>query len=427
MTDLNAPFCWLVIPFTWYNSFHQAAVVFSDPADVTGHSRHFYKKHNVLYVAKSNVLLRTGFQRHRALSLVLDEAAFLNGAILQVFASTLLTDALAVGSVLPPQMLPNLHVCLGTKKVKQRIREFCPVGMADNGAKPRKGNAVPKGDDLISTWHVMVAVDNALRATLLKEGLEYFVSAEGGRWALPRLPRPFRPAVLSLMSDQGLFRLALHLTVSMPLRVHWCPGPCHIESNIDSGILEALNLQHMTEKTNHIAKLLRGSKRGPGKWHREIMDAFRAFETECDAVGGADLLQWFEDGYASQIALQLGLPAPVGTAGVRRILHVVRRHAHRKGIDGQSGRWMNSFDIASWAIRQRHIRLFLYSLTVVLQNCNPFTLRNIDFGDSLSDVFDKSPQSLLAACRILNDDLLFKVAGNSRYTCGSVSKSRQED
>ena len=141
------------------------------------------------------------------------------------------------------------------------------------------------------------------------------------------------------------------------------------------------------------------------------MDAFHAFETECDAVGGADLLRFFEDGYASQIAMQMGLPAPVGNAGVRRILRVVRRHARKTGIDGCPGRWMNSHDTASSAIRMRHIRLFLYSLTVGVQNCNPFTLRNIDFWDSLSDIFDKSPHSLLAACRILNDDLLFKVGG----------------
>ena len=365
----------------------------------------------MLYVAKSNVFLRTGFRRHRVMSLVLDEAAFLNGAILQVFASTPLTAALAAGSVLPPQMLPNLHVCFGTKKVKARIQEFCPAGMADVGARSRKGNKVPKGDDLMPTWHAMVAVDNALRSTLLTDGLDTFASAEKGRWALPRLSRPFRPPVLTLMSDQGLFRMALHLIVSMPLRVHWSPGPCHIESNIDSGILEALNLQHMTEKTNHIVKLLRGPKRGEGKWHREIMDAFNAFETECDTAEGADLLQFFEDGYASQIAMQQSLPAPVGIAGVRRILRVVRRHARRKGIDGCSGRWLNSFDTASSADRTRHIRLFLYSLAVVVQNCNPFKFRDIDFGDSLSDVFAKSPQSLLAGCRILNDDLLFKVGG----------------
>ena len=386
-------------------------MAFSSPADVSGHSRHIYKKHNLLYVAKSNVLLRTGFQRHRALSLVLDEAAFINGAILQVFASTPLTAALAAGCVLPPQMLPNLHVCLGTKKVKARIQEFCPAAMADVGAKPRQGNAVPKGDDLIPTWHVMLGVDNALRTTLLKDGLDTFVADEKSRWALPRLPGPFRPPVLTLMSDQGLFRLALHLTVSMPLRVHWSPGPCHIESNIDSGILEALNLQHMTKNINHVVKLLRGPKRGPGKWHREIMDAFNAFEKECDTAEGADLLQFFADGYAPQIAMQMSLPAPVGMAGVRRILRVVRRHARKKGINGCSRRWMNSFDTTSSAIRLRHIRLFLYSLTVGIQNCNPFTMRNIDFWDSLSDIFVKSPQSLLAACRILNDDLLFKVGG----------------
>ena len=74
---------------------------------------------------------------------------------------------------------------------------------------------------------------------------------------------------------------------------------------------------------------------------------------------------------------------------------------------------MNSFDTASAAVRTRHIRLFLYSLAVLVQNCNPFALRNIDFSDTLAEDFGKSPQSLLAACRILNDDLLFKVAGNN--------------
>ena len=123
----------------------------------------------------------------------------------------------------------------------------------------------------------------------------------------------------------------------------------------------------------------------------------------------ADLLKFFEDGYASQIAMQMGLPAPVGRAGVRRILRVVGRHVRKKGIDGKSIRWMNGFDTASCALRQRHLRLFLYSLAVVVQSCNPFVFRNIDFGDSLSEIFIKSPQGLLAACRVLNDDVLFKV------------------
>ena len=152
----------------------QAAAAFSQAADVSGHPKHTYKKHNVLYVAKSNVLLRSGLQRHRALSLVVDEAAFVNGAILQVFASTPTTADVAVGSVLPPQMLPDLHVCLSDKKVMARIQEFCPAGVAEVGEKPRQGNAVPKGDELIPSWHAMVAVDNALRMTLLSDGLAYF-------------------------------------------------------------------------------------------------------------------------------------------------------------------------------------------------------------------------------------------------------------
>ena len=249
---------------------------------------------------------------------------------------------------------------------------------------------------------------------LLTDGLAYFFSENAERWALPRLQGPFHPAVLSLMSDQGLFRMAQHMTLSLPMRVHWCPGPCHQESNIDAGVMEALNFQHLTEKTNHVVKVLRGPQKAAGKWHRQIMSAFESFMAECTAAGGADLLQFFEDGYASQIALELGLAAPVDEAGVQRILRTVRRYARRKGIDGKSARWMNSFDTASCVVRTRHTRLFLLSLAVLTQNCNPFTLRNIDFGDSLADVFAKSPQSLLAACRILHDDLLFKVVSSRK-------------
>ena len=355
--------------------------------------------------------MRTGFRRHPALSIALDEASFVNGAILQCFASAPLTADLAGGTVLPPQMLPDLHVCLSSKKVKARILEFCPAAGADICTKPRKGNAVPKGDPLIPTWHNMIAVDHALRGTLLEDGLDCFESKNKERWALPRLQkRPFRPAVLSLISDQGLFRLGLHMTVAMPLRVQWFPGPCHIESNIDGGILEALNLQHLSEKTNHVVKLLRGPQKASGKWHRQIMSALDSFERECRTAGGAVLLRWFEQGYASQIAFELGLPAPVGNEGVYRILRRVRRIARKKGIDGKSVRWMNSYDTAKSVLPQKTARLFLYSLAVLMQNCNPFTIRNIDFGDSLADVFAKSPQSLLAAVRILRDDLMFKVA-----------------
>ena len=343
---------------------------------------------------------------------MVDEAAFVNGAVLQAFASTPITADLAGGASLPPQILPDLHICLNTKKVKARILEFLPSATDNMCATPRRGNAVPKGDQLIPTWHAMVAVDNVLRVTLLEEGLEYFESKNTRRWALPRLPRPFCPAVLSLISDQGLFRLGLHMTVSMPLRVQWFPGPCHIESNIDSGILEALNLQHVTEKTNHIVKLLRGPNKAAGKWHRQIISAFRSFETECHTAGGAALLRWFEQGYASQIAFEMELPAPVGNAGVNMILNRVRLLASRKGVDGKSGRWMSSYDTASCVVRTRHARLFLNSLAVLVQNCNPFTIRDIDFSDSLGDIFRKSPQSLLASCRILHDDLLFKVAAS---------------
>lgn len=393
-------------------SFPQANSTLQSSSDVAGHAGHVYRKQNVLYTAKANVLMRTGLERNRALSLVADEASFVNGSVLQVFASCPISWETAAGAVLPPQLLPDLHICFSDKKVAARILEFMPAAGAEATLqRPRKGARVPTGDDLIPSWHVVIAMDHGLRHSFLREGLDQFVAEEQNeerRWILPR--HLFQPNVVSLMSDQGLFKVGLHMAISMGMRAVWFYGPCHVEANLDTGVLEALNLQHMSEKVGHLLKLWRGPQKAYGRWHRRIKEAFQKFE---EAYTTDEVVRRFFDGYVGLICQDLDLPAPVGDAGFAIVLDRVRMIVRKKGLDGKAVRWMNSYDSAKFVLKTRHCRLFLLDLTVLVQNCNPFAIQNIDFGDNLDDVFAKSPHSLVAGCRILRDDLMFKVVSRN--------------
>jgi hypothetical protein len=91
-------------------------------------------------------------------------------------------------------------------------------------------------------------------------------------------------------------------------------------------------------------------------------------------------------------------------------LEAISRVANLKGPSGKSARWFAEYDASAAALADRHCRLFLADLVVILQGAAP-AAANIDFGDDMADVFAKCGQSMQAACHILRDDALFKVLG----------------
>ena len=88
---------------------------------------------------------------------------------------------------------------------------------------------------------------------------------------------------------------------------------------------------------------------------------------------------------------------------------VLKRLANHKGEDGSSIRWFAEYDASVQALRHRHCRMLLADLVVILQGASPYN-SNVDFNDDLSEVFQKSGQSMQAACHVLRDESLFQVS-----------------
>ena len=84
------------------------------------------------------------------------------------------------------------------------------------------------------------------------------------------------------------------------------------------------------------------------------------------------------------------------------------RFAKRKGIDGEPIGWFSAFDTSAHNLKYRHARMALCDFSVILQNASPYQ-HNICFWDSMADVFDKTGQSMAAACHILRDNYMFKA------------------
>ena len=58
---------------------------------------------------------------------------------------------------------------------------------------------------------------------------------------------------------------------------------------------------------------------------------------------------------------------------------------------------------------ERHTRLFLADLWAMVHSTSPYRIGNIDFSDDLEAIFQKSGQSMMAACRILRDHRMFQA------------------
>lgn len=119
---------------------------------------------NLLYMCTASRTLQDSLEAFHTCSIVLDEARFTNAEVLQVFAAGLLDVGSSAGVLLPPQLLPELHVDVTGVKVAVRIAEAC---------KRQAQAKAPKGDALLATWEKCIGVHNALRNVFAK-GLEEF-------------------------------------------------------------------------------------------------------------------------------------------------------------------------------------------------------------------------------------------------------------
>ena len=84
---------------------------------------------------------------------------------------------------------------------------------------------------------------------------------------------------MSMISDQGLFRTGIDLMYGLGLRVLYFPGIDHIESRIDTGMMEALDLGHLSAKALFLSQLNFKPEFSPGKWHRQIQKISKVFKS----------------------------------------------------------------------------------------------------------------------------------------------------
>ena len=91
-----------------------------------------------------------------------------------------------------------------------------------------------------------------------------------------------------MTSDQGsnLFATYVHLAYTTRLRLVYFPDINHIEANVENGIFDVIDFQHLTEKSLFLAKLHHAPKRSEGKWHGQIKHAFEVGRLDAVATKG---------------------------------------------------------------------------------------------------------------------------------------------
>ena len=171
----------------------------SSSADKKPSTQWRYKKKATLYLSKSNRLMHMGFSQFQALTVLLDEATLPAGSMLQIFASTPITTDTATGIVMPPQKLPDLHVCFNQKKLGLRIMEF--EGPNCDGDGSRQGNIKPAADPGLMSWHCVVALDHALKTMNIRDGLDHFGCRRPLKW----------PAKLGIHYNSSIISASRHL------------------------------------------------------------------------------------------------------------------------------------------------------------------------------------------------------------------------
>ena len=156
---------WAFVRVSWH-----CKVSIQSSADVKAKAGYIHDKSNVLYVANSMKICRAAFEQHQSLSVVCDEARTKNGNLFQAFASTPVTYEVAQGFCCPPQIMPDTHVCLGSKTVGMRIAEATKAAVVGT-----KMSATPSADPLVMTWNTIKAIENAIQNILPVDGLLRFI------------------------------------------------------------------------------------------------------------------------------------------------------------------------------------------------------------------------------------------------------------
>ena len=139
-------------------------------ADVLAQPEHIHDKSNFLYVGNSMKICRAAFESYQTLALVLDEARTPTANLLQAFLATPFSSEVAQGFCCPPQIMPDMHVCFGTKKLDVRIAEVTTSAVVGT-----KMSEKPSADPLVFTWNTIKAMDNVVKSLLPGDGLMRFM------------------------------------------------------------------------------------------------------------------------------------------------------------------------------------------------------------------------------------------------------------
>jgi len=139
-------------------------------ADLQALPEHKHDKSNLLYVGNSMKICRAAFESHQSLGLVLDEARTPTSNLLQAFLATPITYDVSQGFCCPPQIMPDMHVCFGTKSLGVRIAEATTAAVTGT-----KMPVKPSADPLVFTWNTIKAMDNVVQSLLPDVGLMRFM------------------------------------------------------------------------------------------------------------------------------------------------------------------------------------------------------------------------------------------------------------
>ena len=129
-----------------------------------------HDKSNFLYVSESMRICREAFEKYQSLGLVMDEARTPTANLLQAFLVTPITREVSQGFCCPPQVMPDLHVCVGTKSFAVRINEATTAAVVGT-----KMSGKPSPDPLVFTYNTVKAIDNVVKCPLPADGLMRFM------------------------------------------------------------------------------------------------------------------------------------------------------------------------------------------------------------------------------------------------------------
>ena len=115
-------------------------------------------------------ICRAAFEKHQSLGLVLDEARTPTANVLQTFLATPIAYDVAQGFCCPPQIMPDMHVCFGSKSLGTRVAEATTAAVEGT-----KMTCKPSADPLVFTWNTIKAIDNAIESLLPDDGLMRFM------------------------------------------------------------------------------------------------------------------------------------------------------------------------------------------------------------------------------------------------------------